>query len=415
MTRLLALACSLLVLPLTAHAGARVQYALIVSNNGSNDPSLQPLRYADDDGARYFELLSRQSAEAHLLAVLDEQTQARHPGLAAKTRAPTHAELLSTLGRLNARMEKDKEAGKEPVLFFVFTGHGQRKKAGEGTISLLGRDFTRAELYEEVLAKSQARFIHLIVDACDSYFFVNARGALPKAESYAGAVRQFLDERTLEQHPQVGVILSTASQKESHEWSGFQGGVFSHQVLSALGGAADVNQDGKVEYSEVRAFIAAANARVQDPRARPEVFARAPAQDGNVALVDFTQKSDLAYLSVPADVTGRFWLEDGRGVRWTDFHKEPNRRLVLAVPPERALFLRSAERELSFTPSRSGQVIDVAHLTWRDGAVASRGSLEETFRDDLFSVAFGANFYSGFVASTGEVPVAPAVGPDLSE
>ena len=189
-----ALALLITVLPAVALAGERVQYALIVSNNAPNDPSLQPLRFADDDGASFYELLEPQSEQAILLSVLDSDTQSRHPGLAAKTRPPTEHELLDSLDRLNARMDQDRKAGKDPVLFFIFTGHGKRGAAGEGSISLLGTDFTRSDLYEKVLAKSRARFVNLIVDACDSYFFVNSRGALPRADSYAGAVKQFLGD-----------------------------------------------------------------------------------------------------------------------------------------------------------------------------------------------------------------------------
>ena len=389
------------------------QYTVIVSNNASNDPKLAPLRFADDDGARFYELLAPQSEEAHLLATLDAQTQTRHPGLASKTRAPTEEELLRTLERVNAKMAEDREAGVDPVLLFVFTGHGKRGAAGEGTISLLGRDFTRRDLYTKVLAKSRARWIHLIVDACDSYFFVNSRGALPRAESYAGAVKSFLDERTLEQFPHVGVILSTASEKESHEWEGIQGGVFSHQVRSALSGAADVNGDGRVEYSELRAFVAAASARVRDPRGRPEVFARAPAQDLSMPLADLTRPGGLGFVTVPALASGRFWVEDERGVRLYDFHKEPSRPLVVAVPTDRELFLRQPHREAPLRAAAGG-VIDGEALKFRELGVASRGgALDQTFREDLFSIAYGPSFYAGFVASTGEPPVKPRAGPKL--
>src|SRR6476469_5988493 len=67
----------------------RTQYAIVVANNSSNDKALEPLRYADDDGARYFELFSPQSDDAVLLTVLDEETQALHPGLASRSLPPT--------------------------------------------------------------------------------------------------------------------------------------------------------------------------------------------------------------------------------------------------------------------------------------------------------------------------------------
>src|SRR3954447_9201482 len=77
----------------------RTQYAIVIANNSSNDKALEPLRYADDDGARYFELFEAQSDDAVLLTVLDAETQALHPGLASRTLPPTKKELYGQLER----------------------------------------------------------------------------------------------------------------------------------------------------------------------------------------------------------------------------------------------------------------------------------------------------------------------------
>lgn len=402
-------------LPSPGHAAPeRVQYALIVSNNESTDPKVPRLQFADDDGAQYHALLAPQSREAVLLSVLDEPTQRRYPGLASQTRPPTHKELLAALARLNARMAEDRKAGREPVLFFIFTGHGQRGAAGEGSVSLLDQPFTRSDLFREVFEPSPAAFIHLIVDACDSYFFVNARGSLGTAPAYTELVTRYLDDRSLARFPQVGVILSTASQRESHEWSAISSGVFSHLVRSGLTGAADVNLDGKVEYSELRAFLASATAQVADPRGRPEIFSQPPARDRAVPLVDYTRRSGLAYLTLPRDLDGRYWVEDDRGIRIAELHKEREQPLVIALPPERTYFLRSPAKEARFNPSRPGMVVDAGALGWTTHGISARGSLDQAFQENLFSAAFGPKFYTGFVSSTGEVPVAPPAQADLS-
>jgi hypothetical protein len=403
-----------LALSLTLAANAPV-YALIVANNASNDEAVADLKFADDDGARYFTVFESQAADVRLLSVLDANTQARFPGLAAKTRPPTRRELLDAFNALNARMKADRARGDTPVFFFIFTGHGKRGAAGEGSISLLGEAFTRTELFNQLLAPLQASTTHLIIDACDSYFFVNQRGGVPMAPSQAAVVSQFLEERTLAKFPDVGVILSTSSQQESHEWAAIEAGVFSHEVVSALLGAADVNSDGRVEYSELRAFVAAANERVTDPRGKVAMFARAPARDARAPLADLQVKSRGAYLLLPAELEGRHWLEDARGVRFADFNKEADRPLVVLLPPERELFLRSGTQEALITPRAAGRVVDAAQLPWKAQGVASRGgSLDESFRQHLFERPFGARFYGGFVASSGELPVAPAAEADLS-
>ncbi|MDP1825123.1 MAG: caspase family protein [Archangium sp.] len=390
-------------------------YALIVANNQSNDPKQAALKFADDDGARYFTVLKPMAQQVTLLTVLDEDTQRRFPGLAAKTRPPTRRELGEALGRINAAMKVDRAAGRTPVFFFVFTGHGQRGEAGEGSIALLGEQFTRSELFGQVLQPIQASTTHLIIDACDSYFFVNQRGSLPTAAPQAMAVAQFLEERSLDKFPDVGVVLSTSSQQESHEWAAINAGVFSHEVISALLGAADVNSDGKVEYSELRAFVAAANQQVDDPRGKVNMFARPPARDRSAPLADLTAPASNVYLLLPAGAEGRHWLEDSHGVRLADFNKEAERPLVLALPPGQTFFVRTATKEARVETGPAGRLIDVAQLAWAESGIAARGgSLDESFREHLFERSYGARFYGGFVSSSGELPVGPAPEPDLA-
>jgi hypothetical protein len=97
-----------------------------------------------------------------------------------------------------------------------------------------------------------------------------------------------------------------------------------------------------------------------------------------------------------------------------DFHKERERLLVLALPPSRSYYLRMEGREARLTMQHAGEQVDAGALAWGTSPVASRGAVEEAFRDKLFSVAFGPRFYSGYVASLGQTPVAMDDGPDLS-
>ncbi|ATB30477.1 caspase family protein [Melittangium boletus] len=411
----LAAGCAVFLGGSTASAAPeRPAYALILANNTGTEPQQAPLRYADDDGARYHELLAPRTKEAVLLTVLDADTQALHPGLAARTAPPTRAALRDALARLNARMAADKARGAEPVLYFVFTGHGKRGPAGEGAVSLLDGAFTRTDLYTQVLASSTASRIHLIVDACDSYYFVNSRGALPVAPAQAVAVRETLAARELSRYPHVGAVLSTTREQESHEWSAIRSGVFSHQVLSALAGAADVNADGRVEYSELSAFIAAANQGVDDVRGRLEVSIQPPALDRNAPLVDLGDRSRLGFLLMPPGLEGRVWVEDARGLRVAELNKERERSVVLGLPATQRYFLRSTGREAPFHFSREGAVVDAGGLAWRENTFAARGAVEDAFRDRLFSVPFGPRFYQGYMASIGQSPVADEQQPDLS-
>ncbi|MHB8879811.1 MAG: hypothetical protein ACYC8T_39485, partial [Myxococcaceae bacterium] len=163
-----------------------------------------------------------------------------------------------------------------------------------------------------------------------------------------------------------------------------------------------------------KAFIAAANLRVEDPRGRVEVFAHSPAGDRSAPLADLTRPSRLSYLVLAAPMSGRYWIEDERGVRTTELHKEAGRPVVLAVSPGEPYFIRSPLQEARFGSGGPGQLVDAQSLGWKQNAFAARGSIEESFRDHLFETPFGAQFYGGFVTSSGEPPVAPPAAADLT-
>jgi hypothetical protein len=278
-------------------ASARTKtYAVIIAENRSLDPGVKPLQYADDDGAKTWELFSLFADRTSLFVVLDADSARLHPEAARNAESPERAAIFDKLARYNAEMERDLDRGDEPELFFIYAGHGDVDGDGQGYINLRDAKLTRAELYRDVIAPSKAKFVHVVVDACKSYFLVNARGAhkrwvddsVPAEEGAAGDahLQAFLEEEQLERHPRAGVIVATSGDQETHEWARYRGGILSHELRSALSGAADVNGEGKIEYSELRAFLAAANARVRNPEARVDVFARAPALDRHRPIVD---------------------------------------------------------------------------------------------------------------------------------
>lgn len=411
-----ALALTLLLAASTSATPAeRRQYALIVGNNLSVDAGVKPLRYADDDAARWAELLGPSSARLELLAVFDQETQALHSNLVRTTVPPTAAALEQALARLAKEIAADRAAGRESTLFFVFVGHGNVGANREGYVSLLDGRFTRTDLYERILRRSGADFIHVIIDACNAYLMVNRRGGEAEfGPSYRELVRGYVDDQDLERWPQVGVLLSTAGERESHEWSGFRAGVFSHEVRSGLAGAADVNRDGRIEYSELRAFVAAANLRIADPRARPEVWARPPSRDRSRALVDLAAKGFEHFLLFPASFSGQVYLEDDRGVRFADFHKAKDRTVAVGLPTQAVYYLRTNDETEARVELKERGMVDVGALTFRHSALAARGSIAQSLTGTLFAEPFGAAFYRGFVATSGDLPVAepsPLTGP----
>lgn len=388
-----------------AEASVR-RYAVIVGNATSIVPDTAPLEYADDDAARYAELFDAVADDVRLLTVLDSVSQRVFPAQARRALPPDRRTLLATLGAVFERMHADRAAGHEVVFYFVLVGHGHVGAGGEGFFSLLDAPFTRSDLYDKVLASSPATTNHVIVDACNSYFVVNQRGTRGPDEvddggpAHTAAVAAYVGGLDLSRYPNTGVLLSTSSAKESHEWSALQAGVFSHQVRSALLGAADADGDGRIGYAELHAFVAAANLRVQDPRARVDPYVRPPTIDVTRPIVDLRESRFEHYLAIPAGTPFRFFVEDDRGLRYADVHSAAEAPIYLALVPRRHYWVRTPDQARERRVDLNG-LIRVDPSSLRPATIASRGSLAETFRRELFAEPFGPQFFQGFAAAHG--------------
>lgn len=378
-----------------APSGERA-YAVVVANNRPFEGALAPLRYADDDGARYLELLDLATADARLLSVLDPPTQEIYPEAARRARSPSLAELDTALTSVFAAIEQDRARGLRTIFYFVYVGHGSIGENGEGVMHLLDGYFSRTELFQRVISRSPATVNHVVIDACNAYFMVAKRGM--DTDAVDQAVDDFLDRESLDSYPNTGVLVSTSKAAEVHEWSRFEAGVFSHEVRSGMAGAADVDGDGDITYDELRAFIAAANGRVRDPKARIDAFGKPPALSAKEPIFSRARTGEAPTLRVPGQLAGRYWLQDGRGVRFADFHTSAGTPVTLTLVPSSTYFLRNDQTEM-VVPVDVQKEADASELEQRPVEVARRGSEDLAFREALFALPFGRAYYEGYRAS----------------
>ncbi len=406
----LLVAVALLLCAQVQAAGKDKVYAVVVAHNGSVDPGVRSLKYADDDGARYWEFFSAMTDEVHLLTTLDAESQKVFGEAVRHSRPPTRAEVVNTIRKVQDQIRADKKVGDRATLFVVFAGHGAVNEDGMGYLSLLDGAFTRAELLQEVVHPDVADRTHLIIDACNAYFMVHERGDGEdwkddrSGETLDNEFAAFLSANTtLSRYPRVGVLLSTAGAAEVHEWSQYRSGVFSHEVRSGLLGAADINGDKAITYLEIEAYLEAANTAVQDPRARIHVFTEPPQQSREEPMLNLSALRSATLLEIAPGEPGRYHISDSRGVRYADFHTAGDHRFYVALLQNADTFFvrsESLEARLEISPG----AISLAELDFVERADGARGAVQESYRANLYAVPYGQGFYAGFHAARDRSP-----------
>jgi hypothetical protein len=370
----------LALLPLSAQAkepGVR-RFALVIGNNRPDQGPAQNLRYADDDAVSTHRLLREAGAHSLLLVSLDSDSRALFADAQVYGRA-ARAELERAYASLLARMQEAGSQGFETEFLLFYSGHGDVDR-GEGYLALEDGRLTRSMLFE-LLSRSTATRNHVFIDACKSYFLAFDRGPGGRRTRYAGALVAGVPAELAN----TGFVLSTSSDRESHEWERFQGGILSHELRSALRGAADTNLDARISYKELGSFLTAANQGIKNPRFRPDFMVRPP--EKNFAQDVLSWGGSRTPVSFAGARLGHFYLETADGERLLDAHPAPNQVLKLWMPDVRPLFVRSHDGNAEFVLT-THEPVQVAELAPAHVQVASRGAISLAF-EKLFAVPFG--------------------------
>jgi len=303
---------------------------------GAND-ALAALHYADDDAATFHTFMRSVSTRAYLLSVLDTDSQRRFPDLVAEARVPTQAELADVVDKVKRDMERDRAAGREPVLVFFYSGHGVRDQAGAAGLALHDGALSQDTLYDKILAVLPARVAHVIVDACHAEAVVRPRDVDARVEPLAA--------------------------------------------------------------DELQTYMQTANLRIADARARPQIVVQAPRTDRRAPIVDLARSLGQFRLSGRASGPWAepFFVETSSGVRLADVFAERDAPIALRLPAGESLYLVRPDGEVEIAP-RAGEAIALADLPAAAPRARARGALDDAMRKGLFATAFGSAFYRGYVS-----------------
>jgi hypothetical protein len=356
------------------------------------------LSFADDDAMAVHELARAVARRSVVLALPDRATQARYPS-SSEARPPSMAELRRALAELGADIARATRTSDEVTVWFFYSGHGWLDEEGRANLTLADGALSQDMLYNEVLPALSGRTVHLMIDACHAEALLRPRDVTAETvEISASEVASASLRKRLAQLPNVGAIMASASNTQAHEWDDYQTGVFTHELLSGLRGGADVNGDGRVEYSEIAAFLAAANREVTDPRARLTTLVAAPKLYPRVAIVDTRHARNVARLQGQAHHLGRFQIDDRRGNRLVDLRAESGFVVDVVVPAGEPILLSNESGETTIVASADSPT-NLEEVGLEKGRARPRGAVAESMRRGLFAAEFGPSYYGGFVDS----------------
>ena len=310
-----------ILLPVRTYADVE-RFALIVGNN-SGMPGDEPLRYAESDARRVYDVLTQIGDFSPINSVL--------------LRGSDATELRSALLTINERI-RDSAARPDTrvVLVVYYSGHADAR-----SLHLRGTELPISEL-SQMARGSAANFRLVVLDACRSGTLTRVKGGQRVAPFALPTVAE-------ESLPEDGFAFLTASaaNEDAQESDELQGGLFTHAFVSALLGAADADGDGAIVLDEAYRYAYEATLRTtsrtlvgtQHPtfqyalRGRGHlVLTRPRAHALQRANVNFP--SGLSFLLLRENASGAVAVELTTGAEQRTLSLEPGRYFLRARAPD---------------------------------------------------------------------------------
>jgi hypothetical protein len=406
---LIALALALGPWPANARAAPEPEQglAVVIGSNESPTPSLERLRYADDDAIQNARTLTLLGVRPQLLVTADAETRELFPAVRADGPA-TRAAVVAAFDRSAGLARQARARGQAPTLYIFIAAHGDTD-ADRAFLQLDDGRLWREDL-AELARRVGADQTHVVIDACQASAFVGVRG--PGGDRFPLGFGFSREARGPSWPPRTGFLTARSSGGQTHEWTEFQAGIFSHEVRSGLLGGADVDRDGRVTYAELGAFIRRANELIPNRKYRPEVLTSPPG--GALEAVVATLPAGPLVLDIEGKVAGRASVESESGVRLADVHVAPGSAVSLRLPTDLGAVFVALERppgEFRVAPS-PGRVV-LSELVPEPVRARPRGAAHESFRR-LFARPFDADAVAAFRADAVLAAEQPAPGPSRS-
>ncbi len=291
--------------PLGAAEPAEVRVAVVVGNNAGLADD-EPLRYAEDDARRVYDVLTRIGGVSPDRAYLLLDQPARS--------------LRRTLAVVTGRIQE--LANQAPVSLVLYVS----SHADRNALHLSGSRFGYDELRQS-LSVMATRFRLVIVDGCQTAVRVQQKGGVP--------TRPIDVDLMATPQTEGEVFISSASDGEpAQEWAYLRGALFTHHLLSGLRGAADYDDNGVVSLFEAYSYT---YRNTTAEAARASRLPQTPSyefQFRGFGDWPFAQPHKYgATIELSKELSGRYWIADRANRLTSEVRKESGYVLRVHAKP----------------------------------------------------------------------------------
>ncbi len=278
------------------------RFALVIgaNNGGSGRPVL---RFAMDDARSVIKVLEDmggiQNGDGRLL----EQ--------------PTRGDFFREMNEMAGKVYEAKRNFRRVEVFIYYSGHSD-----EENLFLAGERISYREFRDTITAVS-ADVRVAILDSCASGSFVQAKGVIRRSPFLLNTAYDMKG---------YAFITSSSGSEASQESKRLRGSFFTHNLVSGMRGAADMNLDGRITLTEAYQFA------FDETLQQTEKGMHGPQHPnyniqmsgtGDVVVTDISRSPALMVLG--ADIAGKIYIHNKANVLVVELSKPPEREITIGL------------------------------------------------------------------------------------
>jgi hypothetical protein len=232
---------------------------------------------------------------------------------------PSRETFLEEMQALSRRVAEAKDKFRRVEVFFYYSGHSDENSLflGEGRVSY-------AE-FKSLITSLDADVRIAILDSCASGNFALPKGVKRKSP--------FLFDTAYDMKGYA--FMSSSSASEAAQESGrLKKSYFTHNLISGMRGAADMNQDGRITLSEAYQFAFDGTlTQTEKTMAGPQHPSYHIEMSGTGDVVITEIGKSAALLNIKKDVNGKIYVHNQDNVLVVELNKTGGREVSIGLSP----------------------------------------------------------------------------------